>query len=149
MYTCITKNVEETKELGKKLGKSAKSGMVFLLYGDLGSGKTCLTKGIGLGLNINATINSPTFNILKIYEGDLTLNHIDAYRLEGINQDLGFDEQIDGEGLTVIEWPQYIMDTIGDNYLKIEIIINEDDTRTFNFYPYGKEYEVLLKEIVC
>lgn len=149
MDTCITKSAKDTIELGKRLGNHAKPGMIFTLYGDLGAGKTCLTKGIALGLDINKTINSPTFNILKIYEGSLTLNHIDAYRLEGLDQDLGFEEQIDGEGLTVIEWPQYIYSIIGNEYLEITININEDNSRTFSFIPNGKQYETLLEEISC
>lgn len=149
MDTCITKSAKDTIELGKRLGNHAKPGMIFTLYGDLGAGKTCLTKGIALGLDINKTINSPTFNILKIYEGNLTLNHIDAYRLEGLDQDLGFEEQIDGEGLTVIEWPQYIYSIIGNEYLEITININEDNSRTFSFIPNGKQYETLLEEISC
>ena len=86
---------------------------------------------------------------MKIYEGSLTLNHIDAYRLEGLDQDLGFEEQIDGEGLTVIEWPQYIYSIIGNEYLEITININEDNSRTFSFIPNGKQYETLLEEISC
>lgn len=149
MDICITKSAKDTIELGKRLGNHAKPGMIFTLYGDLGAGKTCLTKGIAIGLDINKTINSPTFNILKIYEGSLTLNHIDAYRLEGLDQDLGFEEQIDGEGLTVIEWPQYIYSIIGNEYLEITININEDNSRTFSFIPNGKQYETLLEEISC
>ena len=149
MDICITKSAKDTIELGKRLGNHAKPGMIFTLYGDLGAGKTCLTKGIAIGLDINKTINSPTFNILKIYEGNLTLNHIDAYRLEGLDQDLGFEEQIDGEGLTVIEWPQYIYSIIGNEYLEITININEDNSRTFSFIPNGKQYETLLEEISC
>ena len=149
MDTCITKSAKDTIELGKRLGNHAKPGMIFTLYGDLGAGKTCLTKGIALGLDINKTINSPTFNILKIYEGNLTLNHIDAYRLEGLDQDLGFEEQIDGEGLTVIEWPQYIYNIIGNEYLEITININEDNSRTFSFMPKGDQYKTLLEEITC
>ena len=149
MDICITKSAKDTIELGKRLGNHAKPGMIFTLYGDLGAGKTCLTKGIAIGLDINKTINSPTFNILKIYEGNLTLNHIDAYRLEGLDQDLGFEEQIDGEGLMVIEWPQYIYSIIGNEYLEITININEDNSRTFSFIPNGKQYETLLEEISC
>lgn len=142
-----TNSINETKQLGFKLGKHAQKGMVFALYGQLGAGKTCLTKGIGEGLEISKTINSPTFNILKIYEGTLTLNHIDAYRLEGLDQDLGFEEQLDGDGLTVIEWPDYIKDLIGNEYLEIEITINDDESRTINLTPKGKQYEILLEEI--
>ncbi|NLC97206.1 MAG: tRNA (adenosine(37)-N6)-threonylcarbamoyltransferase complex ATPase subunit type 1 TsaE [Erysipelotrichaceae bacterium] len=148
MKIFVTKSKEETQNLGLKLGKNAKPGMIFTLYGELGAGKTTLTQGIGKGLNINKTINSPTFNILKIYEGDLVLNHIDAYRLEGLDQDLGFEEQLDSNGLTVIEWPEYIENLIDDEYLEINIEINEDYSRTITIIPKGLEYEKFLKEIL-
>ncbi len=147
MLEITTKNINETRALGETLGKLAKEGMIFTLYGNLGAGKTSLTQGIARGLNIEKTINSPTFNILKIYNGRLTLNHIDAYRLEGLHQDLGFEEQLDGNGLTVIEWPDYIKELIGEKYLKITVSINDDDSRTVKLEPFGKEYELMLGEI--
>lgn len=87
-YTVISRSLEETHQLGKKLGKYAKENMVFLLDGDLGAGKTALTQGIAKGLGITRTITSPTFTIQKIYHGNMDLYHIDAYRLEGAQQDL-------------------------------------------------------------
>lgn len=138
---------EETKEIGRKLGVLAKANMVYALLGDLGAGKTLLTKGIAKGLNISKTISSPTFTILKIYYGDLTLYHFDAYRLEGINQDLGFEEMIDGEGLTVIEWPQYISDLIKDEYLEINISVLDDESRKLEFIAHGDIYEKILGEL--
>ena len=85
----ITKSADETRELGSKIGKRSEAGMVILLDGDLGAGKTCLTQGIAKGLDINRSVTSPTFTIQKIYYGRLLLNHIDVYRLEGVHQDLG------------------------------------------------------------
>ena len=92
-----TKSADETRELGAKIGKHSEAGMVILLDGDLGAGKTCLTQGIAKGLDISRSVTSPTFTIQKIYHGRLLLNHIDAYRLEGIHQDLGFDEYLNDE----------------------------------------------------
>ena len=106
----ITKSADETRELGAKIGKHSEAGMVILLDGDLGAGKTCLTQGIAKGLDISRSVTSPTFTIQKIYHGRLLLNHIDAYRLEGVHQDLGFDEYLNDEGLTVIEWSQFSPD---------------------------------------
>ena len=82
---------------GEKLGKALESHSVITLTGELGAGKTTLTKGIGRGLGIKKIINSPTFTIVKIYEGDKTLYHFDAYRLEDSDDDLGFEEMIDDE----------------------------------------------------
>ena len=92
----ISKSYTETINLGEKIGKLLTKDMVIILNGDLASGKTTLTKGIGKGLDVKDTINSPTFTILKIYNGRLPLYHIDAYRLEESNYDLGFDEYDDG-----------------------------------------------------
>ena len=91
----ISKSQEETINLGEKLGKLLSKGDTICLKGDLAGGKTTFTKGIGKALNISQVINSPTFTILKIYNGDLPLYHIDAYRLEGIDQDLGFEELLE------------------------------------------------------
>lgn len=142
-----TNKPKETKELGKQLGLLAKENMVFTLTGDLGAGKTTLTQGIAKGLNIEKTVSSPTFTILKIYHGRMDLYHFDAYRLEGLHQDLGFEEMIDGDGLTVIEWPMYIQDMIGEEFLEIEIKFIEEEVREFVLKANGKAYEELLGEI--
>ena len=92
----ITKSTEETIALGEKLGRLLNRGDVIALKGDLAGGKTTFTKGIGKALNIKEVINSPTFTILKIYEGDKILYHIDAYRLENNDYDLGLDEYDEG-----------------------------------------------------
>ena len=86
---------------GEKLGNALESHSVITLTGELGAGKTTLTKGIGRGLGIKKIINSPTFTIVKIYEGDKTLYHFDAYRLEDSDDDLGFEEMIDDDGICV------------------------------------------------
>lgn len=142
-----THSVEETHELGKKLGTYAKENMVYLLDGDLGAGKTTLTQGIAKGLGITRTVTSPTFNIQKIYKGKMSLYHIDAYRLEGCHQDLGFDEYMYDDGLTVIEWSQFVPEIIPEEFLKIHIRLLEEDGRKFTFTATGEAYEKLLEEI--
>ena len=145
--TLTTESVEETHALGKKLGEACRENMVFLLDGDLGAGKTTLTQGIANGLGIKRNITSPTFTILKIYHGRMPLYHIDAYRLEGIVQDLGFDELMEDEGLTVIEWSQFVPSLIPDESLTISITLLEGDAREFRFSAEGAQYEELLEEI--
>ncbi len=142
-----TQSMEETHALGKKIGEHVSPSMVFLMAGDLGAGKTTTTQGIAKGLGITKTVTSPTFNILKIYKGRMPLYHIDAYRLEGASQDLGFDEFLDDDGLTVIEWSQYVSELIPEEYLSISIRLLEDDEREFTFTAKGKQYEALLEEI--
>ena len=103
-----------------------------------------MTQGIAKGLDINRSVTSPTFTIQKIYYGRLLLNHIDAYRLEGVHQDLGFDEYLNDEGLTVIEWSQFSPDLVPEEHLKISIQLLENGDREFTFYAIGKQYEDLL-----
>ena len=120
----ITNNAEETMELGKQIANVVKNGSVFCLTGDLGAGKTTLVRGIAKALNIKSVVQSPTFNIMKIYfDGIKPLIHIDAYRLADINTDIGLDEYIGYEtGLTVIEWPDFIKELIPENSSTINII---------------------------
>lgn len=142
-----TENLNQTHELGEKIGRAAVRNMVFLLDGDLGAGKTTLTQGIARGLGVRRNVTSPTFTILKIYQGRMPLYHIDAYRLEGAVQDLGFDELMEDEGLTVIEWSQYVSYLVPEEYMKITITLLEEDSRRFVFEANGAQYEKLLEEI--
>jgi len=142
-----TESLAETHELGALLGTHAEANMVFLLDGDLGAGKTALTQGIAKGLGVARNITSPTFNILKIYHGRLTLYHIDAYRLEGLHQELGFEEFLDDDGLTVIEWSQYVPELVPEEHLFVSIRLLEGNEREFRFTAVGERYEKLLEEI--
>lgn len=139
---------EETQAFGEKIGRIAKAGMIILMNGDLGAGKTTLTQGIAKGLGIQRNVTSPTFTIQKLYtEGRLVLNHIDAYRLEGIEQDLGFEEYMNDDGLTVIEWSCFAPYLISKEYLSIDISLLEDDGRQLKCKAVGKPYEDLLEEL--
>ena len=133
--------------MGEKIGKLSQAGMVILLDGDLGAGKTCLTQGIAIGWGSTSSVTSPTFTIQKIYHGRLLLNHIDAYRLEGIHQDLGFDEYMNDEGLTVIEWSNFSPELVPDERLTISITLLENGDRNFSFEAIGKQYEDLLEAL--
>ena len=138
----LSKSEKETIELGETLGKKLQKGMCIVLKGDLAGGKTTFTKGIGKALNIKEVINSPTFTILKIYEGDLKLFHIDAYRLEGNEYDLGLDEYLD-EGVMVVEWPEYYKDYLPKEYLEISFKYVDDEKREITFNPVGEKYKEL------
>ncbi|MEE3488856.1 MAG: tRNA (adenosine(37)-N6)-threonylcarbamoyltransferase complex ATPase subunit type 1 TsaE [Bulleidia sp.] len=142
-----TDSRDETHALGEKLGTLAQPDMVFLMKGDLGAGKTTLTQGIAKGLGIKRNVTSPTFNILKIYQGRMPLYHIDAYRMEGVHQDLGLDEFLDDDGLTVIEWSQFMPNLIPEEYLSVSIRLLEGDSREFTFEAVGSVYEKLLEEM--
>ena len=134
-HQLLTQSAEETMNLGQRFVALAKPGSVFCLTGDLGAGKTTLVRGMAKALNIKSVVQSPTFNIMKVYfDGDRPLIHIDAYRLADVNTDIGLDEYIGYEtGFTVIEWPEYISQLIPE--FSIEVIVNNlgGDDRQFVF----------------
>jgi tRNA threonylcarbamoyladenosine biosynthesis protein TsaE len=114
----------ETYELGQALGETATAGEVIALVGDLGSGKTVLAQGIAAGLGVAETVGSPTFLLLREYEGGrLPLYHFDVYRINEICEmdDLGFDEYMDGDGLTVIEWAEKVAALLPPRHLRVTI----------------------------
>ena len=106
MLTFKTNTPEETIELGRKIGKLLKKGDVIAMQGTLAAGKTTITKGIAQALNIDDTITSPTFCLISEYYGKMPLYHMDVYRLEGGEDfiNLGTDDMIYGEGVSIIEW---------------------------------------------
>ena len=132
--TLLTHSKEETKALGKAIASFLCPGDVVILTGDLGAGKTTLTSGVGEGLNVREDVLSPTFNLLKCYfKGRIPFYHIDAYRLEGQNIEIGLDEAIEGDGACFIEWPQFIMPLIPDERLEIQIHSLGGNDREFVF----------------
>ena len=144
----ITRSEEETIALGEKLGRMLPKGTTLALKGDLAGGKTTFTKGIGKALNIKQVINSPTFTILKIYQGDMPLYHIDAYRLENNEYDLGISEYED-EGIMVVEWPEYYQSYLPEDYIEVDFRYIDDDTREINIVNHGEKYKDIVGSIQC
>lgn len=140
----ITRNEQETIAAGEKLGKLLNQGDIIALKGDLAGGKTTFTKGIGKALKIKEVINSPTFTILKIYKGDKYLYHIDAYRLENNEYDLGIGEYED-EGIMVIEWPEYYKRYLPEEYLEVDFTYLDDESRQIDFKAHGQRYEQIAE----
>lgn len=139
---------EMTTKLAIFLASKLKPKDTILLEGKLGSGKTFFAKGIGLGLGVNETVSSPTFNIVRCYfKGRLPFYHIDAYRLEGLNQDIGLDEYFESDGVCLIEWAEFISDILPHEYLKIKIEITGPHSRDYLFISKGSRYDELVKEI--
>lgn len=147
MKEIVIHSLEETAALGEKLGSLLFPGSLLTLSGDLGAGKTTLTKSIGKAIGVKKVINSPTFTILKTYYGTMPLYHIDAYRLEGISQDLGFEEVFEADGVCVIEWPHYIEEQLPAERLEIEILRSGEEERTFCLKAKGERYEKIVREL--
>jgi tRNA threonylcarbamoyladenosine biosynthesis protein TsaE len=143
----VTKTRKETQDLACRLGEIVEPNTLITLSGDLGAGKTTFTQGLARGLGIEKKVTSPTFTIMKEYRGRLPLYHIDAYRLENITQDLGFDEYIESDGVCVIEWADFIEYVLPEELLNIEFTINDDDSRTLKLKAYGERYEEVIAEL--
>lgn len=141
-YQLTTHSYEETEELGIKVSKLLKAGDVIVLNGDLGVGKTTLTRGLARGLGIKRNVKSPTFTLIREYQdGRLPLYHMDTYRLESSpDEDLGFDEYFNGDGVTIVEWPQFIKDEIPADHISINISRLSDSDRQIVFKLRGEKY---------
>jgi len=144
-----TRSPEETRELGMQLGELAAPGDIFLLSGDLGVGKTCLTQGIAWGLGSQEYALSPTFVLMRQISGRLNLYHIDLYRLDRLEEicDLGLDDFLYGQGLSVIEWAEKGLPVLPARHLMVKIKYLSDNVRSFEFKARGKRYETLLASL--
>ena len=124
----------DTFELGVKIGKEAKPGDVYTLLGDLGVGKTALTKGVAKGLEIMEPICSPTFTIVQVYEeGRLPFYHFDVYRIGDVEEmdEIGYEDYFYGEGVTFIEWANLIEEILPSSYR--QIVIEKDLEKGFDY----------------
>ena len=124
------KNEADTIEFGKKLGREAQAGTVIALTGDLGAGKTTLTKSIALGLEIDDIITSPTFNIVKEYDtGRIPLYHFDVYRVGDVDEmyEIGCEEYFYGDGVCVVEWADLIEEIMPEDTMWINIEYGEKE----------------------
>ncbi|WP_425471031.1 tRNA (adenosine(37)-N6)-threonylcarbamoyltransferase complex ATPase subunit type 1 TsaE [Ureibacillus thermophilus] len=147
MYEKEVHSLEETNQLAIRLAQLLEPGDNITFEGDLGAGKTTFIQALAKGLGISKTVNSPTFTIMKQYEGRLPLNHLDVYRLENCDEDLGWEEIFYGDAVTVIEWAHLIEDSLPDERLEIEIHRIGENDRKFIFRPIGKRYERLCEEL--
>ena len=139
---------EDTMNFSKQLATFLRPGDVITLEGDLGAGKTTFTKGLAQGLEIKKNVNSPTFTIIKEYQGRLPLYHMDVYRVEDSFEDLGFDEYFEGDGVSVVEWAHLIEDQLPQELLAVQIYLADNDSRRIILKPKGKRYEDLCKELL-
>lgn len=145
--TVLTGAVGETEALGRTLGSAVAANDVIILTGDLGAGKTHLSKGVAEGLGVSGTVASPTFNILLVHEGGrLTLNHLDLYRLEHADDlvDIDFYDVIEQGGVSLVEWGDRFDEVMSLADLTVSIGITGDDDRAVTFEPLSARGEVLV-----
>jgi tRNA threonylcarbamoyladenosine biosynthesis protein TsaE len=145
----ISHSPEQTQEFGTRLGELAQPGDIFLLVGDLGTGKTCLTQGIAWGLGIKEYAVSPSFVVVRELEGRLPLYHIDFYRLENLEEiaDLGLDDYLYGNGISVVEWAEKGLNLLPPEHLLIEMSYVSDTERRLKLTAAGKRYRNLITQL--
>lgn len=141
-------SLQETQELAQNLAQLVEPQMTITLEGDLGAGKTTFTQSFAKGLGIQRTVNSPTFTIMKQYEGRLPLNHLDVYRLADSDEDLGWEEIFFGDAVTVVEWAHLIEEDLPEERLAIEITRIDEQARKFVLKPMGTQYVRLCEELL-
>ncbi|MDY4919535.1 MAG: tRNA (adenosine(37)-N6)-threonylcarbamoyltransferase complex ATPase subunit type 1 TsaE [Phascolarctobacterium sp.] len=141
---------EATEALGRLLGKHVEDYDVLCLNGDLGAGKTLLSRGLATSLGVAAEdVTSPTFAIMNVYMGrTMEIHHFDLYRLDRVEEleDIGFAEYAGGEGVTLIEWAELFPTELPEEYLEI-VLRHEGAGRKAVLTPHGKRYEELLEEV--
>jgi len=143
----ITRSREDTMNFASKLATFISPGDIITLEGDLGVGKTTFTKGLAIGLEIERNITSPTFTIIKEYNGIMPLYHMDAYRLEFSDEDIGFDEYFYGQGVTVVEWAKFIEDFLPDKRLNISMEVKNESSRKIVCVADDTHYEAIIEQL--
>ncbi len=135
---CKTKSVTETLELGEKLSELLFPGDVVAMFGELGSGKTCLVRGICQGLNCADEVSSPTFTIINEYPGKYPVYHFDFYRIDSPQEiyDLGYEEYFYGDGVCLVEWSERASHLLPENRIEINLK---------GFFDSGRENERIFK----
>ena len=141
-------NLEETEKFGLFLGENLRPGDVVCLNGDLGAGKTTLTKSIAKGFGIDDYVTSPTFTIVNEYYGKIDLYHIDTYRLDDmVDVDYhGFDEYFYSDGVTIVEWAEKIRDALPEEYMEINIK-SKDEKRDLDINYVGNRFDELKEKL--
>lgn len=147
-FKITTHSEMETIELAQNFESEKFKNMIICLDGELGSGKTVFTKGIANALGITESITSPTYTIVKEYNGELPLYHMDVYRLDGNATGIGLEEYFNKGGVVVIEWADTIKDILPENRLEIKFKVIDENKRLLTLIPYGKEYEELCEAVL-
>lgn len=140
-------DLADTEKIANNLASLLMPPDVITLEGDLGAGKTTFTQAVAKALGIKRTVSSPTFTIMKQYEGKYPLNHLDVYRLAGGDEDLGWDEIFYGDAISIVEWAHYIKEDLPTEYLEVHITRDGENERTITLFPKGERYEKICEEL--
>jgi tRNA threonylcarbamoyladenosine biosynthesis protein TsaE len=145
----ISHSSEQTQQLGYSLGQLAQQGDIFLLSGNLGSGKTCLTQGIARGMDIKSTVASPSFVLVREHYGRMPLYHIDLYRLDNIEEivNLGLEQYFEGDGLCVVEWAEKGLAVFPLEHLLISLEYLTDNQRNISIHAEANRYLKMINEL--
>lgn len=146
-----SKTAASTRRIGEAIGKELKAGDVILLAGPLGAGKTTLVQGMAKGLGVTGSVMSPTFVLARELEGRLKMYHVDLYRLEKIPEitDLGLDDYLYGDGVTVIEWADRAETLWPDDHLRVDLEYAADKGRKLKVTAHGKRYHKMLDALTA
>ena len=147
-YKITLKDEMDTIELAQNFESEKFPNMIICLNGELGSGKTVFTKALANALGIKDTITSPTFSIIKEYDGELPLYHMDVYRLDGNTSGVNIEDYFTKGGIVVIEWADTIKDILPKERLDIKFKVVDENKRVLIITPYGKQYEDLCEAVL-
>ncbi len=147
-YKITTRNEYDTIQIAQNFESEKFPNMIICLNGELGSGKTVFTKGIANALGIEESITSPTFTIIKEYDGELPLYHMDVYRLDGDISEVGIEEYFTKGGVVVIEWADTIKKYLPKERLDIKFKIIDENKRVLIMEPHGTQYEELCEAVL-
>jgi len=147
-FKIISHSELDTMELAQNIESEKFKNMVICLDGELGSGKTVFTKAFAQAMEVKDAVTSPTFTIIKEYEGDMPLYHMDVYRLDGNTDGVGIEEYFNAGGVVIIEWASTIKDILPSERLDIKFVSIGENKRSIHLIPHGKKYEEVCEAVV-
>ena len=142
---------DETRALGTLLGRLLRPGDVVTLTGELGAGKTTLAQGLGVGLDVQEPVSSPTFALVHEYRGRLPVWHLDTYRVRSLDElvDLSWQDLLAGGGVVLVEWPERIRPALPPARLDVMLEYGEGDSRQIGFLPLGERMQAVVDEVAA
>ena len=157
MFKIVTNSAEETENFGKRIANLLRGGDIISFGGDLGVGKTCMIRGIAQGLGVKSNVTSSSFVLMRVLHGRLPVYHFDLYRLSSEDElfDIGYDEFLFSDGVSLVEWSDRLGNLIGNSFLHIDLEYDFDDSREdggvyrriITLKPYGDRFEKFIEEL--